>query len=165
MYFQFNLISHFILFHLSVNILITVHVSLIPLSFSQAVICIDNAPWHSRAEEQWNTVLSRLEANPNRDWILLRMAPYSFSCSPIERYWSSFKSGVKSAFRDRRDELLEPAPPGGESMTSRRSRILREVATEQSTEHAAIHNLQAYFNSVQGIIAQASNGDDVPIGV
>ena len=93
------------------------------------------------------------------------MASYSFSCSPIERYWSAFKAGVKGAFRARREELVEPPVPGGESLNARRSRILSEVAVEQSAQHAAIHDLQAFFNGVQRIIAKASNGEDVPTAV
>ena len=71
---------------------------------------------------------------------------------------------MKAAFRQRREELLEPPLQGSELLTSRRSRILSQVAIEQSTQHAAIHNLQAYFNCVQRIIAQASNGDNWPTG-
>ena len=81
---------------------------------------------------------------------------YSFICSPIERYWSAFKSGVKAAFLERSAELLEPLVPGGESLTCRLSRILSEVAIEPSMQHAEIHNLQEY-----SILAQASNGEDV----
>lgn len=83
--------------------------------------------------------------------------------SSFERYWSAFKSGVEAAFRERKDKLLEHALPDGESMTSRRSRILRgsNGTVNYICSYAAIYNLHAYFNFVQIIIAQS---DDVLIG-
>ena len=115
--------------------------------------------------EQWQAALEELaDDGVERHWILLRLAPYSYSCSPIERYWSVFKAGVKAQIRERRQELLGQRVQGGETLTARRFRILSEVAVAQSLPSAAIHKLQAFFNNVQRNIALASNGEDVPTG-
>lgn len=84
--------------------------------------------------------------------------------SSFERYWSAFKFGVEAAFSERKDKLLEHALPDGESMTSRRSRILRDSngTVDYICSYAPIYNLHAYFNFVQIIIAQS---DDVLTGV
>ena len=61
---------------------------------NKVVLCIDNAPWHVHAETQWEEVVRHFSRGGQiRDWILLRLAPYSYSCSPIERFWSAFKEG------------------------------------------------------------------------
>ena len=130
----------------------------------KVVLCIDNAPWHVQAEQQWEDVKTRFPNNDGeRHWVLLRLAPYSYSCSPIERYWSVFKSGVKMEFRRRREEVIAP-PAQGETLTAKRSRILSEVALAQSTPNATVQKLQAFFNNVQSNIAKARNGENVPTG-
>ena len=67
-------------------------------------------------------------------------------------------------FRERRQEILSERIPGGESMMARRKRILCEIALQQSVAKSGIGQLQAYFQKVQGIIARASNGEEVPSG-
>ena len=132
----------------------------------KAVINIDNAPWHANAETEWNKIMNSFNRDGRtRDWKLLRLAPYSFSCSPIERFWSAFKAGVKAEFQERREEILYRELTAGETFTSRRTRILREVALHQSAQHSDVHKLQAYFQKVQLIIVKASCGEDVPVGV
>ena len=132
----------------------------------KAVVNIDNAPWHCRAEEQWAEICERFAQDGIlRDWKLLRLAPYSYSCSAIELFWSAFKAGVKHEFRERRAEILNLVlPAGGETLTARRTRILTDVAQHQSVVNADVRKLQAYFQKVQGTIARASNGEDMPIG-
>ncbi len=99
----------------------------------------------------------------NYDWKLIRLAPYSFACSPIERFWSAFKAGVKAESRSLREEILSRDLTQGETLTHRRMRLLEEVAMRQSVMHADVHKLQAYFQKVQIIIANANHGDDMSV--
>ena len=58
-------------------------------SIRKAVINIDNVPWYANAEAEWMKILERFNhSGQNHQWKLLRLALYSFSCSPIEH--SSF---------------------------------------------------------------------------
>ena len=69
-------------------------------------LIIDNAPCHSRVEEEINA------EEDLRDCVVVRLSPYSPMFNPIEQVWSFFKSQVKRDLSNKLTEILAlPAMP------------------------------------------------------
>ena len=131
----------------------------------KAVIIIDNAPAHSKAEEQLEAKLSEVDRQIFDDIKLLRLAPYSHSLNPIENYWSAFKSKVKDTMRRRREEINnDTLRLDGESLSSKRLRILEETSQNAALITARIETLGACFNHLFTHLPKALREEDMPIG-
>ena len=61
----------------------------------KALILIDNAPAHSKAEKQLAEKLQNVNSAAFESIELLRLSPYSPALNPIENYWSKFKGKLK----------------------------------------------------------------------
>lgn len=131
----------------------------------KAVIIIDNAPSHCKAEKQLQEKLSSIDNEAFDDIHLLRLAPYSHSLNPIENYWSSFKSKVKNIMRRRREEVTDDTQRlDGESLAAKRMRILEETAQSAAMESARNETLSACFNHLFTHLPTALREEDMSIG-
>lgn len=139
--------------------------SILEKGIRKAVIIIDNAPSHCKAEEQLEAKLSSVSRQVFDDILLLRLAPYSHSLNPIENYWSSFKSKVKDIMREKREEINNDAiRQDGESLSSKRMRILEETSQNAATDSAKIETINACFNHLFTHLPKALREEDMPIG-
>ncbi|KAG3010440.1 hypothetical protein PC121_g15865 [Phytophthora cactorum] len=83
----------------------------------KVVVVLDNAPAHNQTRE-------RIEKHD--DLVLLRLAPYSPMCNPIEECFSVFKAKVKSHLALSREELVATRPCG--TIAAARMEILERAA-------------------------------------
>ena len=132
------------------------------------LIVIDNAPSHSRAENQLHQKLQTLDPTAFDAVELLRLAPYSPSLNPIENYWSKFKAQVKNEMRRRRSEVInnEIGRQPGESILSKRLRILEEIALQSAEISTAVSTeISQYFHHMHFFhLQRAANGNDMLLG-
>jgi transposase len=139
--------------------------SILEKGIRKAVIIIDNAPAHCKAEEQLEAKLTDINRQDFDDILLLRLAPYSHSLNPIENYWSSFKSRVKDIMRERREEINnDTLRQDGESLASKRMRILEETAQNAAMDSARAETFNACFNHLFTHLPKALREEDMPIG-
>ena len=76
----------------------------VPLSLNNLIVVIDNTPCHSGVKKDYIA-----EHYPNFAGVqILRLGPYSPALSPIEMFWSSFKSNAKRRLADRARQLQRP---------------------------------------------------------
>ena len=109
--------------------------------------------------------LSEVDRQIFDDIKLLRLAPYSHSLNPIENYWSVFKSKVKDTMRRRREETNnDTLRLDGESLSSKRLRILEETSQNAALNTARIETLGACFNHLFTHLPKALREEDMPIG-
>uniref|UniRef100_H3GPF7 Tc1-like transposase DDE domain-containing protein n=1 Tax=Phytophthora ramorum TaxID=164328 RepID=H3GPF7_PHYRM len=81
------------------------------------VVVLDNAPAHSQTEER---------VVEHDDLVLLRLAPYSPTCNPIEGCFSVLKARIKANPALPREELVASRPQG--QIAEGRMRILERAA-------------------------------------
>ncbi|MEL7309615.1 MAG: transposase, partial [Pseudomonadota bacterium] len=107
------------------------------------LVVIDNAPAHSRAEDQLRQKVQTLDASAFDAVELLRLSPYSPSLNPIENFWSKFKTEVKSEMRRRRSEIThnDVGREPGESIVSKRLRIMEDIARQSADRTAAVRDI------------------------
>lgn len=131
----------------------------------KAVIIIDNAPAHSKAESQLQEILSRDHRESDFDEIrLLRLAPYSNALNPIENFWSVFKSKVKEEMCRRRAELINDAIRlNDESLSNKRMRILEETAQNAAQEYSSF-NMNIFFTHLFRHLPRAIQQEDMLVG-
>ena len=91
-------------------------------------LIIDNAPCHSRVEEE-------ISAEEDlRDCVVVRLSPYSPMFNPIEQVWSFLKSQVKRDLSNKLMEILAlPAMPSL-SVTEQRLRALEGLIRDAAGE-------------------------------
>ena len=100
------------------------------------VIVLDNAPAHNQTE-------ARLPQHD--DCVLLRLAPYSPMCNPIEGCFSVLKAEVKAFLAERRTEMMSTG--NFATLTEARMSLLERAAVACMTPHLvtqqAMHSLRA----------------------
>ena len=110
------------------------------------LVVIDNAPAHSRAEEQLRQKVQTLDPSSFDAVELLRLSPYSPSLNPIENFW--FKAEVKSEMRRRRSEISnnDIGREPGESIVNKKLRIKEDIARQSADRTDNISDIGQYFN-------------------
>ena len=131
------------------------------------LVVIDNAPAHSRAEDQLQQKLQTLDPTTFDAVELLRLSPYSPSLNPIENFWSKFKAEVKNEMRRRRSEITDNdiGREPGESIVNKRLRIMEDIARQSADVTAAASDIGQYINHMHFFhLPRAANGSDMLLG-
>jgi len=119
------------------------------LQLSKVVIVIDNAPSHSRLEE--NISHEFKEVN------IVRMAPYSAPLSPLEFFWSCLKQACKLSLSQQFHELV--AEPRGITQMEHRLRFLESIVESASRHCNTIERAIGFYNHVQGKYSVCLSGE------
>ena len=136
-------------------------------NIQKALILIDNAPAHSKAEKQLAEKLQNVNSAAFESIELLRLSPYSPALNPIENYWSKFKGKVKDEMRRRRVEICnnDVGRQAGESLLNKRLRIMEEIAHQAAEETSSVSDISHYFNHVHFFhLPRAANDGVMLIG-